>query len=198
MKQAMILITYTPGPAARPELYEPWLRSEDNPTFNRVRGIGEYSNWKLAVPGGWSFSHFDFLGLENPADLERVWFSPELDGFRARWVERWGYGSAGPSPVSAYATLFTGDGEPIRARERYVEIEFDPAADAAGERWIAVEALRKHWAAGPAPAGESWRKPIAEFNPLGCRAIALTFRTQTPDPAGRSARGILAELIAAP
>jgi len=47
MINAMVLITYTPGPAATPAAYEPWLRTEDNPTFNSVTGIGEYSNWKV-------------------------------------------------------------------------------------------------------------------------------------------------------
>jgi hypothetical protein len=191
MKHAMVLITYTPGPAARPELYEPWLREEDNPTFNRVAGIGEYSNWKLADPAMLGCTHFDFLGLASPGDLERVWFSAELDRFRAGWVQRWGYGAKGPAPVSAYATLFAGDA-PIRARERFVEIELDPPASAAGERWTALEALRKHWAAGRAPGGEPWRKPIAEFNPLGYAAIGLRFHAERP------ARGFVAELIAAP
>lgn len=117
MHSAMVLITYTPGPAARPEVYEPWLRGEDNPTFNRVPGIGEYSNWKLRAPEDLGWTHFDFLGLARPDDLERVWFSAELDRFRAGWVERWGYGNAGPAPVSAYATLFVRDGGPIRARQ---------------------------------------------------------------------------------
>jgi len=179
----LILITYTPGPAAVPAEYEPWLRRVDNPMFNSVAGIGEYSNWKVVSSPRPGWTHFDFLALESPDDLERVWFSPELDRFRKKWVERWGYGAA-----SGYATLFMGAGEPIRARSRFVEIEFDsPQAD-----WKAVEALRKHWALGPAPAGESWRKPIAERNPLGCASMTLKFgRT-------RSERHILAECIAAP
>ena len=192
MKSAMVLITYTPGPEARPEVYEPWLRGEDNPTFNRVAGIGEYSNWKLRSPGKLGCTHFDFLGLATPDDLERVWFSEELDKFRAHWVERWGYGSAGPGPVSAYATLFIRDGDPIRARGRFVRIELDPADRSTGERWEAVAAVRKHWAVGRAPSGQPWRMRIAEVNPLGCNAIALTFQSRAPDGP------IAAECIAAP
>lgn len=192
MRCAMVLITYTPGPAMQPEVYEPWLRGEDNPTFNRIPGIGEYSNWKMRAGGSLGFTHFDFLGLAAPADLERVWFNPELDRFRANWVKRWGYSGAAPSPTSAYATLFTGRGDPIRARERFVAIELDPAQGAAGERWEAVAALRKHWAIGRAGAGERWQIPIAELNPLGCRAMSLRFVPQPP------AGGIVAELIAAP
>ena len=191
---ALILITYTPGPAAEPAKYEPWLRREDNPTFNAVTGIGEYSNWKVLSPRNLGWTHFDFLGLA-PADLERVWFSPQLDRFRGKWVALWGYGAAGPNAASGYATLFAGTGEPIRARARFVEIGFD---EESGERWQAVEVLRKHWALGPAPAGEPWRRPIAELNPLGCSSIALTFHARAPQRRDWSERRVLAECIAAP
>ena len=194
VQSALILITYTPGPAAVPEQYEPWLRREDNPTFNSVAGIGEYSNWKVLSPHNPGWTHFDFLGLAAPADLERVWFSPELDRFRQKWVALWGYGAAGPNRASGYATLFLRAGQPIRARARFVEIEFDPP-EAGGERWQAVEVLRKHWALGPAPTGERWRRPIKEFNPLACSSIGLTFHPQRPDS---RARCLLAECIAAP
>jgi hypothetical protein len=191
MRCAMVLITYTPGPATRPEVYEPWLRSVDNPTFNRIAGIGEYSNWKLRS-GNATFTHFDFLGLAAPEDLERVWFSPELDQFRAKWVERWGYSGAVPSRASAYATLFTGHGDPIRAREKFVGIDLNPAKGAPGERWDAVAALRKHWAIGRAAPGERWQIPIGELNPLECGAISLRFEAQPREG------GIVAECIAAP
>ena len=192
VQSALILITYTPGPAAEPAKYEPWLRREDNPTFNSVAGIGEYSNWKVLSPRNLGWTHFDFLALASPDDLERVWFSPELDRFRQKWVSLWGYGAAGPSAASAYATLFEGDGEPVRARSRFVEIEFDPPeAD-----WKAASALRKHWALGPAPAGEPWRKPMAECNPLGCASMSLKFGT--PRGGDSSERRVLAECIAAP
>ena len=190
MNAALILITYTPGPAAQPEKYEPWLRREDNPTFNAVAGVGEYSNWKVLSPQGLGWTHFDFLGLAAPADLERVWFSPQLDRFRSKWVALWGYGAA-----SGYATLFLRTGEPIRARARFVEIEFD-SPESGVERWEAASALRKHWALGPAPAGEPWRRPIAEFNPLGCASIAVKFGV--PQRGDWSERRVLAECIAAP
>lgn len=192
MKSAMVLITYTPGPTARPEAYEPWLRGEDNPTFNRIPGIAEYSNWKVHSPGKLPCTYFDFLCLGRLQDLERVWFSPELDGFRAKWVEKWGYGSAGPSVMSAYATLFVRNGPPFRATERFLQMDLDPAEGSTGERWQALEALRKHWAIGRAPYGQKWRIPISQFNPLGCSAIALTVQSWLP----RS--GVVAECIAAP
>lgn len=71
MHSAMVLITYTPGPAARPEVYEPWLRGEDNPTFNRVPGIGEYSNWKLRAR--WPYRRRMHRGaLADPWQGERL------------------------------------------------------------------------------------------------------------------------------
>lgn len=194
----MVLITYKPGPAAAAAVYEPWLRREDNPTFNAVDGIGEYSNWKVLAPGTLQWTHFDFLGLATPGDLERVWFSPDLDRFRKQWVERWGYGGAGAGPLSAYATLCMREGDPIRARKRFVEIELDARPHASAERWQVVESLRKHWAVGPAPSGEPWRKPAAEFNPLGCFALSMAFHAHPPARADWSARRILAECIAAP
>jgi hypothetical protein len=197
-KSAMVLITYKPGPAATAENYEPWLREKDNPTFNSVSGIHEYSNWKVLAPGGLAFTHFDFLGLESVVDLERVWFSPQLNQFRQEWVARWGYNSVRPGPVSGYAMLCMREGGPICARERFVEINLDPADCNVPEQWEVVEALRKHWAIGVAPFGEPWRKSIAEFNPLGCRVIALTFHAQASKHGNWSARRILAECIAAP
>lgn len=195
VQSALILITYTPGPAAEPAKYEPWLRREDNPTFNSVAGIGEYSNWKVFSPRNLGWTHFDFLGLATPGDLERVWFSPELDRFRSKWVSLWGYGAGGTNIANGYATLFLRAGEPIRARARFVEIGFD---ESSGERWQAVEVLRKHWALGPAAAGEPWRRPIAEFNPLGCSSIALQFHATAPQRSNGRERRLLAECIAAP
>lgn len=197
VQSALILITYTPGPAAVPAKYEPWLRREDNPTFNSVAGIGEYSNWKVISPQVLGWTHFDFLALAAPSDLERVWFSDELDRFRKKWVALWGYGAAGPNKASGHATLLLRSGEPIRARSRFVEIEFDPL-EPGGERWQAVAALRKHWALGPALDSEPWRRPIAEFSPLGCSSIAVTFHAQPPKRSDWSARRALAECIAAP
>jgi len=192
----MVLITYTPGPAARAELYEPWLREEDNPTFNRVPGVGEYSNWKLADPAALDCSHFDFLDLGGPEDLERVWFSSELDRFRARWVERWGYRGARPDPVSGYATLFVRDGPPMRAEARYAVLDFEPAAVPPGREWTAIAALRKHWALGRAPQGEPWRWPIAQMNPLRCASLEVRFH-DAPAPPGPGRR-VVAECIASP
>ncbi len=202
--QAMVLITYTPGPAAQPALYESWLRSEDNPTFNTVPGIGEYSNWKIIEPRSTRlpWTHFDFLGLSTPDRLEAVWFNPVLEQFRAKWVALWGYGSTGPSPVNAHGHLFEHEGQPIRARSRWVEIAFDENGPASavypGERWNIRGTVRKHYALGPAPTGEPWCRSIEAFNPLGCKQLTITFHDQKPDSSTWTPRRVLAECIAAP
>ena len=187
VRSLLILNPYTPGPAALAERYEPWLRSEDNPTFNSVRGVGEYSNWKVisSPRGGWT--HFDLFALENEDDLERVWFSPELERFRSKWVALWGYGAAS---ASGHATLFAREGDAFRATSRYAELAFDaPQAD-----WKATSVLRKHWALGAAREDEPWRRPIAELNPLGCSTLRLQLSQTVPSDTG----ACLAECIAAP
>ncbi len=202
--QAMVFITYTPGPAARPDLYESWLQSEDNPTFNAVPGIGEYSNWKVVEPRTTKlpWSHFDFLGLSTPEQLEAVWFDPVLERFRAKWVALWGYGSTGPSLVNGHGHLCEHVGEPIRARARWVEIAFDEDGGAGvvqpGERWDVRGTVRKHYALGPAPAGESWFRPVEAFNPLGYKQLTLIFHDRRPASSSWSSDRVLAACIAAP
>ena len=183
----LILNPYTPGPAATAERYEPWLRSEDNPTFNAEPAMGEYSNWKVIASPKAGWTHFDFFAVADEAAVERVWFSPELGRFRSRWVSLWGFGAV---PGSGHATLFEAGGEPFRTRNRFIELAFD----APGAQWEATSTLRKHWALGPAPAGEPWRRPIAEFNPLGISSLALTFHAERP----ASSNHLIAECIAAP
>ena len=183
----LILNPYTPGPAASAERYEPWLRREDNPTFNAEPAMGEYSNWKVIASPRPGWTHFDFFAVADEAAAERVWFSPALGLFRSRWVSLWGFGAV---PGSGYATLFESVGEPFRTRSRFVELAFDVP----GAQWKATSTLRKHWALGPAPAGEPWRRPVAEFNPLGIASLALTFHAERP----ASTNHLLAECIAAP
>lgn len=202
--QAMVFITYTPGPAAQPDLYESWLRSEDNPTFNAVPGIDEYSNWKIIEPRGISlpWTHFDFLGLSTPEQLESVWFHATLEQFRAKWVALWGYGSTGPSAVNAHGHYCVHRGRTIRARARWVEIALDDDARAAdvakSERWDIHGTVRKHYALGPAAPGAAWFRPIEAFNPLGCSQLTLTFHDQRPAASAWTSRRVLAECIAAP
>src|SRR5262245_57489513 len=198
---AMVLLTYVPGPAATPALYESWLRSEDNPTFNAIPGIADYSNWKVAAPSvaALPWTHFDLMLLTDPSQVEPVWFNADLDRFRKGWVARWGYGPSGPSPVNANGHLCVADERPRAARRRWAVLELlDSPDDATGERWVVSAALRKHYALGPAPEGASWRRPAAEFNPLGCAALGLAFSDAPPAAGTWSARRLLAECIAAP
>jgi hypothetical protein len=200
IETAMVLLTYTPGPAAEPALYEPWLRAEDNPTFNAIPGIADYSNWKIVAPQGAAlpWTHFDLMQLTDPSQVEPVWFNADLDRFRKGWVARWGYGRSGPSPVNANGHLCVTAGRPA-PRRRWVALELlDSPAAGAAERWVVTAALRKHYALGPAPAGEAWCRPAAEFNPLGCAALDLTFHDARPAAGDWAPKQLLAECIAAP
>lgn len=201
-RQAMVLITYTPGPAGRTPEYEHWLRAEDNPFFNTIAGIGEYSNWKIVAPqeAGLPWTHFDFLVLDTPEDLQRVWFSPRLDEFRRNWIARWGYGAGTRTPpvVNAYGHLFEGKGEPLRARERYVELVLDPSDANADGPWRLTASVRKHYAIGPAQPADAWRQPIDRFNPLGHTGLAVQWHKSAPEARTWTPTRLLAECIAAP
>lgn len=200
--QAMVLITYTPGPAGRTPQYEQWLRDEDNPFFNTIEGIGEYSNWKIIAPAGIElpWTHFDFLVLATPADLEPVWFSGRLDEFRRNWIARWGYGAGTRTPptVNAYAHLFETEGEPLRARERFVELALDPDEADEGSRWRMVASVRKHYAIGPAQPPQAWCQPADRFNALGRNRLAIRLHQRNPRVGIWSPTRLLAECIAAP
>ncbi len=196
-KFSFVLITYKPGPAATADVYEQWLRREDNPLFNSIAGIDEYSNWKVLAPDGLDFTHFDLLGLESPADLEHVWFNERLDEFRRKWVVRWGYDSAS-LPASSFAVLCLSDHGRLRAKHSFLQMCFDPKGSQSCDRWQIAETLRKHWAIGRAPSSGSWRSPISEFSPLGCRVLGLSFQQQPPPKSDSSGRCILAKCIAAP
>jgi hypothetical protein len=203
MRQAMVLITYTPGPAGRTPQYEQWLRTEDNPFFNTIAGIGEYSNWKIIAPrdDALHWTYFDFLVLASPDDLQRVWFSARLDEFRRNWIARWGYGAGTRTPpvVNAYGHLFEGEGEPLRARERFVELVLD-AGDPAQTRsnWRLTASVRKHYAIGPAQPPEAWRLPADQFNALGHSRLRVQLHAVPPEQRTWSRTRLLAECIAAP
>lgn len=172
---AMVFIPYTTGPSSAPA-YEDWLRRVDNPFFNTRPGIAEYANWKVVESTGpLPFTHFDFLGLTGAAALETVWFDSVLDEFRRGWVAKWGYGTGAPNPTTHYAYLLE-EPRPLRVAPAaqlvvagWSEAEVPPLA----ENWRATSVLRKHWAIGRAPAGESWRRPPTALNPLGLHALSV-------------------------
>jgi hypothetical protein len=192
--ETCILLLYTLPATATARGYEPWLRSTDNPFFNAIPGVHHYANWKLApVPEGLGWSHFDFLALRSEADLEHVWFNPELDAFRSGWIAKWGYATARPTPVIAHGyamrrvrdagaaprpvgRLSGGSGPP-------------PEADLA---WRVERVLHKHYALGRI---ERWNWPAAEGNPLGLDWIGLDHGEGPLREAPLAAR---AEQIAAP
>ncbi len=196
-KFGFVLITYKPGPAAAADVYEPWLRNVDNPMFNSIPGIDEYSNWRVLAPENLDFTHFDLLGLESPLDLERVWFNETLDEFRKNWVARWGYNAAS-LPVNSFALLCLSDHGRVRAKQTFLQMRFDPEESNSCERWQVTESLRKHWAVGRASTGEKWRRPISEFSPLACSVLGLSFQHDQPANRDWSSRSILARRIAAP
>lgn len=209
---ALVLITYTTSPEATARGYEAWLRTEDNPTFNRTPGIVHYANWKVAEahPGGLPFTHFDLVGITGLDALEQVWFDPMLDSFRAGWVRKWGYGSVPARPENRYASLAARQGGRRGAHSRFLQIigERHAASESSAmhdgfESWTFIESLRKHWAAGRASEGEPWRQPIAAFNPLGLARLHLQY-VAAPSAIGASdtTRGdtmeFYGECIAAP
>ena len=199
----MAWLTYT---AQRSAGYEEWLRAEDNPFFNSRPGVAHYSNWKIVDLLGTPlpFSHFDFFGVE-PQAVEQVWFDGPLDEFRAGWVSKWGYAGGVPSPENQYGYLMRrrGDGHGRRSRFVLVVGSESPQDHPGFSRWTCEARLRKHWAIGPAPAGEPWQLPVRGISdrPFGVEAL-LVRSVEAPAEWRRElppyAFALLAECIAAP
>lgn len=83
---AVIFIAYTVPQTAIAGGYADWLVTVDNPFFNAIPGTLHYANWRVeqARAGGpLAWDWFDFQGLAAEDDLEKVWFNPDLDAFRA-------------------------------------------------------------------------------------------------------------------
>lgn len=200
----VVFIAYRVGADAEPRGYADWLVRVDNPFFNDIPGTRHYANWRVTQQYTgekpvWEW--FDFQGLETEDDLERVWFNPDLDGFRAEWIRLWGYGDGEPPAVLRHAYLL----RPTKPA--------DPAAETATLRLSAgvgpapeapdahalfrVEGvLGKHFAAGGGRR-EGWLRPASEANPLGLDWIALRYGESGGGIAGASLE-LAAERIAAP
>lgn len=172
----VLFIVYCTSADAAARGYEPWLRDVDNPFFNAIPGIRHYANWKISngeVPGG--FSHFDFLGLENDDDLERVWFNQDLDTFRRGWVAKWGYG---PAPLEMHR--YTYGMKALRmdaagqADDGWLYGGVGPAPHGLGTFFEVTFSLAKHFASDPAERPMNWCLPAAERNPLNCTWVGLS------------------------
>jgi hypothetical protein len=166
--------------------------------------VYHYGNWKLkrvftaTVPYG----YFDFQGLVAEADVERVWFNPDLDRFRTEWVRFWGYGMAKPQPVQADADLT----RPVVLRSDRPTTRFALVTGGTGapprEADIALrmtETIRKHYAMGP--EGGPWRAPAKRDNPLGFDLLAVTYGDDAESlahvPSGEAV-AFVARLLASP
>ena len=203
---AVLFIVYTPGADAVAQGYEPWLVSVDNPFFNAIPGVHHYANWKFdrtlfgAPP---AYTYFDFQALAAAGDLERVWFNPDLDGFRTEWIRLWGYGAPSLSAAQANAYLMHPAGTPLGTATEFACIlagHGTPPADC-DIAWSLTETIRKHYALGK--SGAPWRVPVAEDNPLGFDWIAVRYGDSLEALAtgyrhGGEDLAILARRIAAP
>ncbi len=177
----MIFIPYRLPAGAEARGYAPWLRKVDNPFFNAIPGIHHYANWRIShmlhgTAPGWDW--FDFKGLTDPADLERVWFSPDLDAFRRKWLELWGYGGgmAERPDFLRYSYLF---------RRTHAGIDPGPEAVVACGKgtppqadlvWQRIGHLPKHFASPDRDPSAPWLLETVTPDPLGFDWIALNPR----------------------
>jgi hypothetical protein len=202
---AVLYVVYTPGPEAEAKGYEPWLVEIDNPFFNAIPGMHHYANWKLdrVLAGEPPYAWFDFQGLAKEADLERVWFNPDLDRFRIEWVRLWGYGMGKPPAVQANGYLMRPVYQTDHAATRFALVTGGTGAPPAGAdiAWQVHETIRKHFSTGEKHA--IWRLPSAQENPLGLDWLAVTYAA-TADAAaaaytpGAESVAFVATLVAAP
>lgn len=199
----VIFIAYTVPADAEARGYAPWLVEVDNPFFNAVPGTLHYANWRVAghlrgeaQPWDW----FDFQGLHQAEDLERVWFNPDLDRFRAEWLRLWGYGSGEAPPVLRHAYLLrpARPAAPGRASGRLTlsgGVGPVPEGLKADAVWTVEGILAKHFAGGSGQA-PGWLRPPSEGNPLGLDWLAVSYGDQGAPSEARLA--VTADLIAAP
>jgi hypothetical protein len=176
-----IFLTYTLPVDAIARGYEPWLRDVDNPFFNAIPGVGRYENWRIArqQTPSLGYTHFDFMFVAGEDALRRAWFDARLDAFRTGWIAKWGYGAAAPAPVNTFAYLMRRSGAPAARRTDRLVLRGGDAALAPGdgsrETWMVETAVRKHYAIGAAPAGESWLVDIERHPGPGFRWLSVAY-----------------------
>ncbi|KMK64922.1 hypothetical protein [Puniceibacterium sp. IMCC21224] len=199
----VIFIAYTVPASAEPGGYSDWLRRVDMPFFNAIPGTRHYANWRLrdvqqgAVP---VWDYFDFQGLETEADLERVWFNPDLDAFRSEWLRLWGYGRAEAPPVLRHSYLM----RPVFRTDRRPKDAVLTLAGGTGAApslpdadlvWQVEDVLHKHF--GGSGQGASWKTPAFDANPLALDWLAVRHGVNQFATAPATLR-VRADLIAAP
>ena len=200
---AVIFLAYTVGPEAVAGGYADWLVRVDNPFFNAIPGTHHYANWRVdRVMAGaapvWDW--FDFQGLAAEDDLERVWFNPDLDGFRREWIRLWGYGRADPPEVLRHAYLMR-PAKPPKLGRAGPQMALDlgqgplPEAPEADALFCIESVLRKHFT-GAGGRAEGWMRPAATGNPLGFDWMALRYGAGAATPG--AAVTLETSLIAAP
>ncbi|WP_158971326.1 hypothetical protein [Chachezhania sediminis] len=199
----VIFIAYTVPQDAEPRGYSQWLRDVDMPFFNAIPGTGHYANWRVGetLAGDVQpWDYFDFQGVKSEDDLERVWFSPELDEFRKGWLKLWGYGGTGGAeapPVLRHAYLMrrVGDATPKLDTTLTLSAGTGAVPGAPGDvRWQVEGILHKHFGGA---SDKPWLTPVADGNPLGFDWVSARYgnRTDIAPDAGFACR---ASLIAAP
>lgn len=196
----VIFIAYRVPEDAEPRGYSQWLVDVDMPFFNAIPGTGHYANWRITrhLKGSepvWDY--FDFQGLQTEEDLERVWFNPDLDGFRKNWLALWGYGGGEAPPVLRHAYLMRRIGAATPRLDRQLTLSGGSGTvpEGAGDvRWQVEGVLHKHFGGA---GGGRWLTPAAEGNPLGLDWLSVSYGRDggTPQQAGFACT---ADLIAAP
>ena len=193
----VIFIAYTVPKDAEARGYSQWLRDVDMPFFNAIPGTGHYANWRVqslrqGTPPAWDY--FDFQGLTSEADLDRVWFSPDLDQFRKGWLDLWGYGRDTAPPVLRHAYLMrrTGPTTPSKDTTLTLSCGQGPVPETGDVRWQVESVLHKHFGGA---SDSAWRTPVAAGNPLGFDWISATYG---PDADLKGELTLQADLIAAP
>lgn len=198
----VIFIAYTVGQDAEAKGYPDWLRRVDMPFFNAIPGTRHYANWRLGdmlagPPPAWDW--FDFQGLEAETDLERVWFNPGLDDFRANWIRLWGYGTTEPPPVLRHAYVM----RPVGGRRPAAGAKTAtlsggsgaPPQDGSADLLFRIEGiLHKHF--GGRDESRPWLTPASGLNPLGLDWIAVGWGS--PPPLSGATFAARASLVAAP
>ncbi|MFN3294113.1 MAG: hypothetical protein ACK4S2_14160 [Gemmobacter sp.] len=200
---AMIFIAHTVPRDAEARGCSPWLVAVDNPFLNAIPGTRHYANWRVAqmLRGAMPvWDYLDFQGLASRDDLERVWFNPDLDAFRAEWLRLWGYGARNPAPVLRHSYLTRRVfARPGLAPGPEMTLQGGtgpvPAGLAAGLVFQVEGVLKKHFGQGGGRP-DDWLTPAGAGNPLGLGWLAVPHGPASEAVAGDLAMQVV--LIAEP